>query len=256
MQEKPLILIVNDDGYEARGLWAMVKAAKPYGELVIITPDGPRSAMGHAITANDPLRINQYTNEEGIPYYRTNGTPADCVKLGQRVILKNRQIDLVLSGINHGSNSSASIIYSGTMAAAIEASFDNIPAMGISLLDYSPNANFEAATVIAGDLIKQVLNNPFPEHICLNVNIPKVSLQEIKGIRVTRQAFGCWHEDFEKREDVYGRTYYWMSGELLDKEDKEGSCQWSLNHNYVSVQPVQFDMTAYQHINTLKFLEK
>lgn len=254
--KKPLILIVNDDGYEAKGLWALAEVARKIGEVVIITPDGPRSGMGHAITMEVPLRIKEYVNDKGIVYYRTNGTPADCVKLGQKVILKDRKIDLVLSGINHGSNSSVSLIYSGTMAAAIEASFENIPAIGISLLDYSLSADFGAASVIADQIIRKVLEHPFPEHICLNVNIPKIPLEDIQGIRITRQTRGYWDEDLIEHEDAYGRKYYWLSGRLIDTDNQEDSCQFALNHNWVSVQPVQFDMTAYQHLDTFKFLEQ
>ena len=256
MKEKPLILVVNDDGYEAKGLWALVKAAAPFGELVIISPDSHRSGMGHAITMNSPLRIHQHTTPDGIAYYRTNGTPVDCVKLALQVILKNRKVDLLLSGINHGSNASANLIYSGTMGAAIEGSFANIPSMGISLLDYSPNADFEAATEVSSMIIQKVLATPIPNHTSLNVNIPKLPLSEIKGIKVVRQTFGAWHEDFEERKDVYGNPYYWMAGELIIEDQGEDNCQWALAHQYVSVQPVQFDMTAYKHINTLKFLEQ
>lgn len=254
--KKPLLLIVNDDGFEARGIWALVEAAQAHGEVVIITPDGPRSAMGHAITMNVPLRIRECENPRGIKYWRTNGTPSDCVKLGQRVILKDRKIDLVLSGINHGSNSSASLLYSGTMAAAIEASFEGIPAIGFSLLDYSENADFSAAKIIAGEIIGKALNHPFPEHICLNVNIPKGNIDEIKGIKITKQAHGYWHEDFEERKDAFGRPYYWLTGHLVNKDCHEDACQCVLDQHYVSVQPVQFDMTAYNHIKDFKYLEQ
>ena len=146
---KPLILVTNDDGHEAKGLAALAEVASEYGEVIVITPDGPRSGMAHAITMNVPLRVKLYKTENGINFYRTNGTPVDCVKLGQKVVLRNRKIDLVLSGINHGSNSSVSLIYSGTMAAAIEASFENIPAIGFSLLDYSHQADFTAAKALS-----------------------------------------------------------------------------------------------------------
>ncbi|MDR2979429.1 MAG: 5'/3'-nucleotidase SurE [Bacteroidales bacterium] len=256
MTSPPLILITNDDGYEANGIWALVEAAQPHGEVVIISPDGPRSAMGHAITMNVPLRIRKFENPDGIQYYRTNGTPADCVKLGQRVILRDRKIDLVVSGINHGSNSSASLLYSGTMAAAIEASFEDIPAIGFSLLDYSEKADFTAAKTIAGEIIAKVLSHPFPEQVCLNVNIPKGNIEDFKGIKITKQAHGYWHEDFEERKDAFGRPYYWLTGHLVNKDCDDDACQCALDLNYVSVQPVQFDMTAYKHINDFKFLEK
>ncbi len=254
-EKRPLILVVNDDGFEAKGLEAMVSIAKPLGEVVVVVPNGTRSAMGHAITMGSPLRIVNYKNEDGVSYYKTNGTPVDCVKLGERVVLRDRKIDLVLSGINHGSNSSVSVIYSGTMAAAIEASFDNIPAVGLSLQDYSSKADFTAAVHYGRMIIKQVLEKGLPSYICLNVNVPKLPLEEIKGIRVTRQCHATWHEDLEERTDPYGQKYYWLTGYLERLEEDENTCEGALQRNYVSVQPVQFDLTAHQYISSLKYLE-
>jgi len=255
LKEK-LILVTNDDGYEATGLWALVKAARKFGEVVVITPDSPRSGMSHAITMHQPLRFKQYVNEEKFPYYRTNGTPVDCVKLGQKVVLRDRKIDLVLSGINHGSNSSVSLIYSGTMAAAIEASFENIPAIGFSLLDYSSEADFEASTIICEQIIEKVLRNPFPPKIALNVNIPKGKIEDIKGIKITRQTRGYWHEDLIEHIDTFGKPYYWLTGHLENTDTENGNCEEALKANYVSIQPVQHDLTAYQQMNNFKFLEK
>ena len=256
MNNKPLILITNDDGFEAGGLAALVEAAKDFGEIVVITPNGSRSGMGHAITMHVPLRIQLYKTENGIPYYRTNGTSVDCVKLGQRVVLRNRKIDLVLSGINHGSNSSVSIIYSGTMAAAIEASFEGVPAIGFSLLDYSPQADFSAAVAFAKKIIEKVIQNGLPKQICLNVNIPKLPLCEIKGIKITRQTLGYWYEDLEEHIDPFGGKYYWLAGHLenLEKE-ADDTCEWALHNGYVAVTPVHFDMTSHQTINNLKYWE-
>lgn len=252
---KPLILIVNDDGYEAKGLEAMVSIAKPLGEVAVVVPDRTRSGMGHAITMGEPLRLTNYKNEDGIAYYKTNGTPVDCIKLGEKVVLRDRKIDLVLSGINHGSNSSVSLIYSGTMAAAIEAAFDNIPAIGLSVQDYSPNADFTASVHFGKQIVKQVLEKGLPPHICLNVNIPKAPLEEIKGIRVTRQCHATWHEDLQEHTDPYGRKYYWLTGWLERLEEDENTCEGALRRNYVSIQPVQFDLTAHQYISSLKYLE-
>ena len=252
---RPLILVVNDDGYEAKGLEAMVSIAKPLGEVAVVVPDRTRSGMGHAITMGEPLRLTNYKNEDGVTYYKTNGTPVDCVKLGEKVVLRDRKIDLVLSGINHGSNSSVSLIYSGTMVAAIEAAFDNIPAVGLSVQDYSPNADFTASIHYGRQIVKQVLEKGLPPYICLNVNIPKASLEEIKGIRITRQCHATWHEDLQERTDPYGRNYYWLTGWLERLEDDENTCEGALQRNYVSVQPVQFDLTAHQHIASLKYLE-
>ncbi|MCQ2270663.1 MAG: 5'/3'-nucleotidase SurE [Bacteroidales bacterium] len=254
--EKPLILIVNDDAYEAKGLYALVEAAKDFGEVVVVVPDSSRSGMAHAITMNEPLRIQLYREEDGIKYYRTNGTPVDCVKLGQKVVLRDRKIDLVLSGINHGSNSSISLIYSGTMAAAIEASLENVKGVGFSLLDYSSDADFTASIHYAKKLIPQILKTEFPPQVSLNINIPKLPLEEIKGIKIVRQTKGYWNEDLEKRVDCFGRDYYWLSGYLVDQDPHTDTCQWALNNGYVSIQPVQVDMTAYHFINDLKFMEE
>jgi len=249
----PLILITNDDGFEARGLETLVEAAKDFGEVVVITPDAPRSGMGHAITMHVPLRIKNYKTENEIKYYITNGTSVDCVKLGQRVVLRDRKIDLVLSGINHGSNSSVSIIYSGTMAAAIEASFEGIPAIGFSLLDYASQADFSAAVVYARQIISKILKHGLPKYVCLNVNIPKLPLAEIKGIKITRQTLGYWHEDLEEHTDPFGGKYYWLAGYLVNLEkEATDTCEWALHHGYVSVMPVHFDMTSYSTIENLK----
>ncbi|MCQ2275579.1 MAG: 5'/3'-nucleotidase SurE [Bacteroidales bacterium] len=252
---KPLILVVNDDGYEAKGLEAMVEIAKTFGEVVVVVPDRTQSATSHAITMNVPLRVNLYKTIDGVPYYRTNGTPTDCMKLGEKVVLKGRQIDLVLSGINHGSNSSVSLLYSGTMAAAIEATFDNIPAVGISLQDYSADADFTACVHYGKIIVRQVLEKGIPPYISLNVNFPKVPLEDIKGIKITRQTKGYWHEDMEEHIDAMGRKYYWLSGYLVNTDNKEDSCEWALQHNYISIQPVQVDMTAYEAMKDIKFLE-
>lgn len=254
-KEKPLILVVNDDGYEAKGLEAMLSIAKPLGEVVVVVPDRTRSGMGHAITMSEPLRLFNYKNEDGISYYKTNGTPVDCVKLGEKVVLRDRKIDLVLSGINHGSNSSISVIYSGTMAAAIEATFDNIPSIGISLQDYSSNADFTAAVHFGKPIVEKVLATGLPPYTCLNVNVPKEPVESIKGIKITRQCLGVWHEDLVERTDPYGHKYYWLTGHLDRHELSEDTCEWALHNHYVSVQPVQFDMTAHEHIEKLKFLE-
>lgn len=252
---KPLILVVNDDGYEAKGLEAMVEIAKTFGEVVVVVPDRAQSATSHAITMNVPLRVNLYKTIDGVPYWRTNGTPTDCMKLGEKVVLKGRQIDLVLSGINHGSNSSVSLLYSGTMAAAIEATFDNIPAVGISLQDYAADADFTACVHYGKIIVQQVLEKGTPPYISLNVNFPKAPLEEIKGIKITRQTKGYWHEDMEEHIDAMGRKYYWLAGYLVNTDNKEDSCEWALQHNYISVQPVQVDMTAYEAMKDIKYLE-
>lgn len=254
-EKKKLILVVNDDGYEAKGLEAMVEVARTFGEVVVVTPDRAQSGKAHAVTMNEPLRLNLYKTVDGIPYWRTNGTPTDCMKLGQKVVLKDRPIDLVLSGINHGSNSSVSLIYSGTMAAAVEASFESIPAVGLSLLDYSPNADFTAAVHYGKIIVRQVLEKGLPPYVCLNVNFPKLPIEEIRGIKITRQTKGFWHEELVERTDPYGGKYYWLAGYLENIDGGEDTCEWALQHGYVSVQPVQPDMTAYSAFDKIKYLE-
>ncbi len=256
MNEKPLILIVNDDGYEARGLEAMVEIAKPFGEVVVVTPDRPQSAMSHAITMNMPLRVNLYKTLDGVDYWRANGTPSDCMKLGELAVLKGRSISLVLSGINHGSNASVNLVYSGTMAAAIEASMSNIPAIGLSLCDYRADADFTACIHYGKQIVQQVLEHGIPPRIALNINVPVASIEEIRGIKITRQADGIWRQEMEEHVDPAGRKYYWLKGafEILDQE--EDTCEWALQHHYISVQPVHIDMTAHPIMNTLKFLEQ
>ncbi|MDR1112677.1 MAG: 5'/3'-nucleotidase SurE [Bacteroidales bacterium] len=256
MKQEPNILVVNDDGYEASGLEALVEVARQHGRVTVIAPNSSRSGSGHGITMNRPLRIKLYKKENGVNYYRTSGTPVDCVKLGQKVVLRNQKIDLVLSGINHGSNSSVSLLYSGTMAAAIEASFENLKSVGFSLLNHSSHADFSASKVFVDKIITEVLAHEMPPFICLNVNIPKLPLENIRGIKITRQSPGFWNEDLEERFDPFGRPYYWLAGHLEETDPQEGTCQWALRNSYVSVQPVQFDMTAHQYISSLKFIEK
>ena len=252
-----LILITNDDGYASKGLRTLVEVAKEFGEVVVVAPDGPRSASSHAITMNTPLRLHHYqTDDDGTRYFRTNGTPCDCVKLGLRVVLKDRPADLVLSGINHGSNSSVSLIYSGTMGAAVEATLSHVPAIGFSLLDYHADADFTAARHYVRLILQEMLRHPFTDEASLNVNIPKVPLQAIKGVKVTRQAKGYWQEEMVERTDPYGGKYYWLTGRLEITDNGEDTCEWALQHNYVSVQPVQNDFTHHAIIPQLKFLEE
>lgn len=252
-----LILITNDDGYASKGLRTLVEVAKEFGEVVVVAPDGPRSASSHAITMNTPLRLHHYqTDDDGTRYFRTNGTPCDCVKLGLRVVLKDRPADLVLSGINHGSNSSVSLIYSGTMGAAVEATLSHVPAIGFSLLDYHADADFTAARHYVRLILQEMLRHPFTDEASLNVNIPNVPLEAIKGVKVTRQAKGYWREEMVERTDPYGGKYYWLTGRLEITDDGEDTCEWALQHNYVSVQPVQNDFTHHAIIPQLKFLEE
>ncbi|WP_350289990.1 5'/3'-nucleotidase SurE [uncultured Croceitalea sp.] len=252
--KKPLILVTNDDGITAPGLRALVKFMSAIGEVVVVAPDSPQSGMGHAITIDNTLYSKKVkiNTEEGAPLeYSCSGTPADCVKLGLQEIL-DRRPDIVVSGINHGSNSSINVIYSGTMSAAIEAGIEGIPAIGFSLCDYSWNADFSGVGTIAKKIVQEALKNGMPKGTVLNVNIPKTDGNQPKGIKICRQAKANWKEKFDKRSSPSGKEYYWLTGEFVLLDKGEDTDVYALNNGFVSVVPTQFDLTAHhaiQHIN-------
>lgn len=251
MTKRPLILVTNDDGITAPGIRTLIGVMKTIGEVVVVAPDSPQSAMGHAITINSTLHVEEVTIEDGAQKeYSCSGTPADCVKLGVREILK-RKPDLCVSGINHGSNSSINVIYSGTMSAALEAGIEGIPAIGFSLLDYNWSANFEHCKTFVKTITENVLENGLPNGVVLNVNLPNIEEKNIKGIKICRQAKANWVEKFDKRTNPMGRDYYWLTGEFVNLDHGEDTDEWALENNYVSVVPVQFDLTAHHAIQTL-----
>ncbi|SHG90925.1 5'-nucleotidase /3'-nucleotidase /exopolyphosphatase [Flavobacterium micromati] len=248
---KPLILITNDDGISAPGLRALISVMAELGEIVVVAPDAPQSAMGHAITTNSTLYLNKISLEgDSFTEYSCSGTPVDCVKLAVNEILK-RKPDLCVSGVNHGSNSSINVIYSGTMSAAVEAGIEGIPAIGFSLLDYDWNANFEPIKTFIKKIVLEVLENGLPQGVVLNVNFPKLEEKDIKGIRICRQAKAFWAEKFDKRKTPQGRDYYWLAGEFINQDKGEDTDEWALENNYISVVPVQFDLTAHHAIQNL-----
>ncbi len=250
-QQQPLILVTNDDGIYAPGITALVEVAKQFGEVVVVAPDKPQSGMGHAITINSTIRVDAVSAHPGATAWSCSGTPVDCVKMAVNKLLP-RKPDLCVSGINHGANHSINIIYSGTMSAAIEAAIEEIPSIGFSLLNHSIEADFTAAKAAAAVVIEQVLKNGLPKGVCLNVNIPKLHTDEIKGIRVCRQGRASWIEDLDERTDPSGRTYYWLTGHFESFEpDSDDTDVWALHHGYVSVVPAQFDLTAHSALQTL-----
>jgi 5'-nucleotidase len=252
MKEK-LILVSNDDGVEANGLKTLIEVASRFGKVVVVAPSEAQSGMAHAITIKTPLRARRIKNESGIEIYSCQGTPVDCVKLAVNQLLHGKKPDLVVSGINHGSNSSSSVVYSGTMAVAMEGCVNQIPSIGFSLLSYDPDADFAAAGNIAEKIIEKVLVNGLPEGVCLNVNIPYVSYGELKGIEVCRQAKGLWKEEFVKRVDPHQGEYYWLTGYYLNlEEDSEDTDEYLLAHNYATVVPINIDLTAYSSIPEIK----
>ena len=257
MNRTPLILITNDDGIEAKGFEELISVAREFGDVVAISSQVPMSGMSHAITIKVPLRVNLLQEEPGLKKYLTNGTPVDGVKLAFNSLMK-RKPDLLISGINHGSNSSSSILYSGTMAAAMEGAINHIPSVGFSLLDFRPDADFKPSGQVAREIIGKVLREGLPDGICLNVNIPAVKASQIKGMRLCKQANGFWKEEFEKRTDPMGREYYWLTGFFHNREpngEGEGTDELALKEHYVSIVPVDTDLTAYSSMAGLRSFE-
>jgi len=251
MIKNPLILVTNDDGISAPGIRALISVMKQLGDVVVVAPDSPQSAMGHAITINNTLFINKINIDDDVEAeYSCSGTPVDCVKLAVNEILK-RKPDLCVSGVNHGSNSSINVIYSGTMSAAVEAGIEGIPAIGFSLLDYAWNADFESIKSYIKSITLEVLNKGLPQGVVLNVNFPKLKEKDIKGVKICRQAKAFWQESFDKRVTPQGKDYYWLTGEFVNPDEGEDTDEWALKNGYISVVPVQFDLTAYHAINKL-----
>ncbi|GAA4276845.1 5'/3'-nucleotidase SurE [Aquimarina mytili] len=251
-QKRPLILVTNDDGITAPGIRALISVMNEIGDVFVVAPDSPQSGMGHAITVNNTLYCDSIVVDKNAPQkeYSCSGTPADCVKMASRQIL-DRQPDLCVSGINHGSNAAINVIYSGTMSAAVEAGIEGIPAIGFSLLDYSMDANFEPSKKYVKKIVENVLKNGLPKGVVLNVNIPRLPAEDIKGIKICRQANAHWVEEFDKRVNPMGREYYWLSGKFINEDKGEDTDEWALRQGYVSVVPTQFDLTAHQFIQEL-----
>ena len=257
MKRIPLILVTNDDGIHAGGMNALISVARKFGDVVAISSHEPMSGMSHAITIKVPLRVKLVSEEPGLTRYVTNGTPVDGVKLVFNS-LSERKPDLLLSGINHGSNSSSSVLYSGTMAAAMEGAVNHIPSIGFSLLSFDPDADFTASVPYVEEVIRHVLEKGLSDGICLNVNIPLLPSEKIRGIRICSQANGYWKEEFEKRTDPNGTEYYWLTGFFHNREPENGGTEtdeWALKNGYVSVVPINTDLTAYGALERMKSLE-
>jgi 5'-nucleotidase len=253
MNDRPLILVTNDDGITAPGIRTLIDVMAELGNVIVVAPDKPQSAMGHAITINNTLYLNKVSVDQAvITEYSCSGTPVDCVKMAVAEIL-HRKPDLCVSGINHGSNSSINVIYSGTMSAAVEAGIEGIPAIGFSLHDFDWNADFGPTKTFVRKIASEVLRHGLPEGVLLNVNFPKLKEEEIKGIKICRQAKASWIEKFDKRQTPFGRNYYWLTGEFVNQDKGEDTDEWALDNGYISMVPVQFDLTAYhamQQLNT------
>lgn len=249
--KKPLILVSNDDGITSKGIRTLVEVMQELGEVIVVAPDGPQSGMGHAITIGNTLRLEESTIFGDTVAYECSGTPADCVKLAKHFVLKDRRPDLVVSGINHGSNTSISVLYSGTMSAAIEAAIEGMPAIGFSLCDYSSDANFDHTREYIKKIAETVLQKGLSKGVALNVNFPPKRNEKIKGVKICRQARAKWQEEFDQRFDPNGRRYFWLAGNFVNFDKGEDNDEWSIANNYVSIVPCQFDLTAHHAISIL-----
>lgn len=249
-QNKPLILISNDDGYDAKGIRELIGFLRPLGELLVMAPDSARSGMSCAITADRPLKYTLVKEEEGLTVYKCTGTPADCIKLAAHDILK-RKPDLVVGGINHGDNSAVNVHYSGTMGVVIEGCLRGIPSVGFSLCDHRLDADFSSTEKYIRAIAADVLKNGLPVGICLNVNFPLG--ENYKGVRVCRQAIGKWEREFEERfRPGSEKSYFWLTGNFVNAEPQsEDTDQWALTNGYVAITPTQVDMTAYSFMDEL-----
>lgn len=252
MKKEQLIMVTNDDGINAKGLHVLVEIAKQFGNVSVVAPTEGQSGMSHAITVKTPVRVYKSSIFDHILTYSCSGTPVDCVKMAINQLFPKKP-DLILSGINHGANSSSSVMYSGTMGAVLEGCLNGIPSIGFSFLDFNKNADFSVAWHFAEKIILEALKMTIPKGICLNVNIPSKPVNEIKGIKICRQNHGVWRDEYDHRTDPNGYDYYWLTGTFEDLEPHaEDTDEWALRNNYVSVVPVKFDFTAYSYMKHLQ----
>ncbi len=246
-----MILVTNDDGIFAPGIRVLVEEMMAFGQVLVVAPDKPQSAMGHAITIHNFLRLRKVDFMDGVEAYSSTGTPVDCVKLAVYHLIKGRPA-LLVSGINHGSNLSINILYSGTMSAAVEGALEGIPSIGFSLMEYGIDASFEHTREVVRRVTRNVLGNGLKKGVCLNVNMPAASTGPIKGIRVCRQSLGSWEDAVETRMDPSGHAYHWLKGDFKSTDAGEDTDVWATSHGYASVVPVQFDMTDHGQLAAIK----
>ncbi|MBQ1254024.1 MAG: 5'/3'-nucleotidase SurE [Alistipes sp.] len=259
MKKRRLIFLTNDDGYAAKGFAAAIELVREFGDVVAVAPATPQSGRSQAITMYEPIFLELKHSEPGLEVYSFSGTPVDCVKFAFDHLLADRKVDLVVSGINHGSNSAINVLYSGTMGAAIEGSFYGCPAVGLSPTDHNPDADFEAAKEYARTIISSVLESPDDSGrpLCLNVNVPNIEREQIRGVRVCRQCRGIWREEFYRHEDPRGKPYFWLTGSYTNYEpEATDTDEWALQNGYVAVVPVQIDMTSYPQMSYLERILK
>ena len=250
IKQKPTILVTNDDGITSPGIRLLAEAMHEIGDVFVVAPDSPQSGMGHAITLDEPLRVEHVDIFKHIKAWQCTGTPVDCVKIAVDKIIKGKP-DLCVSGVNHGSNSSINVIYSGTMSAAMEASIEGIPAIGFSFLNYSYDADLSVCKKVVKQVTHQVMKHGLPQNVLLNVNVPNVDEENYKGIKICRQAIAKWEEEFSERDDPRGKKYYWLTGKFVNHDRGEDTDEWALENGFASVVPVQFDLTAHHAISLI-----
>ncbi|OIP82489.1 MAG: 5'/3'-nucleotidase SurE [Porphyromonadaceae bacterium CG2_30_38_12] len=247
--KKPLILITNDDGDAARGIAVLTQIMMQLGDVVVMAPDGPRSGQSNAITVSEPLRYRKIEEREGLVRYICTGTPTDCVKLALHDIL-DRKPDLLVSGINHGSNAAINVIYSGTMGAVLEGCENGVTSIGFSINDHTANADFSVFEPYILKIAQETMKNGLPYGICLNVNAPA---DTIKGVKIARQCRGNWTEEYEKRLDPQGRNYFWLTGYFKNHEpESKDTDEWALANKYISIVPTKIDLTDFDSLKTLQ----
>ncbi len=252
MTKRPLILVTNDDGIIAPGILKLVEVMKELGDVVVVAPDKPQSGKSHAITLDATLYLKKTSfGIAGVKSYACSGTPADCVKIGLKEVL-DRKPDLCVSGINHGSNASVNMVYSGTLSAAVEAGIKGVPAIAFSLLDYDWNANFKGLEKYVRKIAKNVLEKGLPDRVVLNVNFPKVSKESFKGIKIVRQSKSNWNENFDKRMNPMGKEYFWLTGVFENLDTSDDTDEFALRNNFISVTPVKIDFTAHEFMDKLR----
>lgn len=254
-QAKPVILVTNDDGIEAPGIEALVAAMSRIGRVIVVAPLGEQSAVGHALTVSLPLRVTHHNKNGKFFGYAVSGTPADCVKLALRTLLAAEGLpipDIVVSGINHGRNTAVNIIYSGTISAATEATVLDVPGVAFSLTSYNPEADFSAAATFAREFVPLVIKHGLPRGTLLNINVPDVPFEEIKGFRYTRQGQSYWEDTFEQREDPMHRPYYWLKGKYVRVDSESDSDDLAIDEGIVSITPLQYDLTDHSFLEHLR----
>lgn len=251
MNKKLSVLISNDDGIFSEGISALIREIHTIANVTVVAPESQQSAVGHAITVHRPLRVREVKIEGAYSAYAVDGTPADCVKLATRHLMSSKP-DLVISGINHGSNTAISIIYSGTVSAATEGTILGIPSFAVSLTSFESNVDYCYAAKFSKKLALLIAEKNLPNGTLLNVNVPPIPEEQIQGVVITKQGKSVWNDEFEARRDPGNRQYFWLKGELVELDNEEDIDQRAILNNKISITPIQFDLTNFEMLEKLR----